>query len=168
MIDKMPAVSALAALTAIVVWRRPRGRRNNQLLTMRTWLETFSPDAYRPMLRLIESRDTGFLATQRGPAEVKRYRCLQRRMLRGYLHALYRDFHRLQAVAAAARSSGGHDGQKLELAPAQQEIRFLLALWNVEFRLLLNRIAPCAIDIGPLLANVGFMTEKARYAISST
>ncbi len=168
MIDKMPAMLAVAALTAVVVWRRPRRRRDTQFRVVTTWLDTFSPDAYRPMLRLVESRDTGFLATQRGPAEVKRYRCLRRRMLRGYLQSLSRDFHRLQMVAATAGSPEGHHRRKSFLAPVLQKIRFLWTLCNIEMRLILNRIAPCSIDLRPLLASVGAMTERARHAISST
>ena len=39
---------------------------------------------------------------------------------------------------------------------------FSLGIWSIELRLLVNEVAPCAINVRPLLANVEHLTEKAR------
>lgn len=127
-------------------WRRPE----SQLVVMDAWLSTFSADAYRPMLRLGERDDARFLASQRGPDHARKYRRLQRELLRGYLHSLATDYDRIHSLA-----THGADG-------VQEKMEFIFSLWHVELRIAVDQITPCTVDTRPLLDNVEQVTARAR------
>ncbi len=162
MISEVLAVSLPAAVVVILAWRKPWRRRNDDLIVMEAWLETFSPDSYLPMLRLVEPLDANFLLRHRGPEAAARYRRTQRRMLREYLHRLSSDFNRLHAVAtdSALRARSDQDGSSLALV--EEKMEFIFSMWSIEARLLLSEILPSVVNLRPLLANVDELTAKAR------
>jgi hypothetical protein len=112
-----------------------------------SWLRDFSSASYRPMIRLAEPNDAGFLAVQSGPDEAARYRRWQKRALRTYLRRLSRDFQRLHSLAAAG---------------PWRRLMFLLSIWKVEVRLLFSGVLPRAIDLRPLLATMDDLAAQAR------
>lgn len=152
---------ALVALVAILLCRRPR-RRADDRLAMEEWLEGFSPESYRPMLRLAEPHDAGFLLLQRGPEEAARYRRAQRQMLREYLRSLSCDFHRLHALATESALRARDDDENSSLALMEEKMDFIFSVYSIEFRLMMNSVVPCVVNLRPLLANVDELTAKAR------
>lgn len=156
------AAAAVAALIAITVRLRPWRRREDNLAAMEAWLETYSPDVYLPMLRLAHSADTGYLAVHRGPEEAARYRRVQRRILKEYLHGLSRDFHRLHALATESALRARNDRENSSLALVKEKLDFIFSMWAIELCLFLDEFAPCAINLRPLLADVGELAAKAR------
>ncbi len=62
------------------------------------WLENFSVSKYRPMERLLSEEYFEFLVSQEGyePKIGKRLRSERRRIFRGYLRSIRRDFQRLE------------------------------------------------------------------------
>src|SRR5690242_18336963 len=76
------------------VWTRP----NPDFSAVR--YPTFSPEAYRPMMRLLQESDFRFLAAQPGfsPQLGRRFRAARRQIFRGYLRILRRDFSRAASV----------------------------------------------------------------------
>jgi hypothetical protein len=161
------AAAPVVALIAILVWRRAWRKREDNLQITQAWLENFSPNSYRPMLRLANSGDTGYLSSQRGPEAAARYRRTQRRMLREYLRGLSRDFHRLHTIAAERAVNvripnvGNHRGNS-SLALVEEKLEFIFSVWSIEVRLFLDKFSPCTINPQPLLANVDELTAKAR------
>lgn len=118
------------------------------------WLQGFSLGAYRPMLRLGAGCDGAFLLARGGPETLRAYRRRQRSILREYLRALSRDFHRLLSIAAA------QDRQPMAFYECQMSFIFGL-LW-IEARLALQTVAPHPIDLAPLLENVETLVASAR------
>jgi len=155
-------LAAVAVLVVIVVWRRPWRRHEDNLEVMEAWLESFSPDSYLPMLRLANSTDTGYLNLHRGHETAKRYRRLQRQMLREYLRGLSRDFNRLHALATESALRARIDHENSSLALVEEKLEFIFSMWSIEVRLFLDEFAPCAINLRPMLANVDELTAKAR------
>lgn len=162
MILDLLAALTLAALVAVLAWRRPWRRRDDELLVMEAWLETFSPESYLPMLRLVETVDPGYLLANCGPLEAKRYKSLQRQMLREYLRGLARDFNRLHALATENAIRARAEEEDSSLALVEEKMEFIFSMWSIEFRLYVNQFAPCVVNLRPLLANVDQLTVKAR------
>lgn len=109
------------------------------------------------MLRLAGSDDSGFLATHRGLEEAKRYRSLQRRMLRGYLRVLSHDYHCLHSLAAKSAQK-----QSASLGLVGERMQFAFSIWSVELRLLLNEVVPCTVNLKPLLERVNELSSRVR------
>jgi hypothetical protein len=151
----------LGALVAVLAWRRPRQRPDDEIRAVEGWLESFSVDSYRPMLRLADHRDTSFLGAHRGADEAARYSRLQRRILKEYLQGLSRDFHRLHLLAAdTAVGARGDRGNSLTLV--EEKMEFILSMWSIEFNLLFSEIAPRVINLEPVLAQVDQLAARTR------
>jgi hypothetical protein len=117
------------------------------------WLESFSLNSYRPMVRLASGSDRSFLAKRRTLRIARRYRRTQRVLLREYLRGLSRDFHRLYSIAAVRdRSVELFDGH----------LEFIFSVWLIEARLLLQAVVPHTIDMRPLLESVGDLAAANR------
>ncbi len=142
MIAVLIAIGAMLVMAEFVVWWRSHSHSYDSP-NAESWLDDFSSAAYRPMIRLAEPNDAGYLASQRGLDEAARYRRWQRRALRTYLRRLSRDFQRLHSLAAAA---------------PWRRLKFLLSVWSVEVRLLFTS----AIDIRPLLVTIDDLAAQAR------
>jgi len=140
------AAGVVLALAEFVLWWRSHSRSYDSQKA-ESWLEDFSSAAYRPMIRLAEPNDAGFLASQRGADEAARYRRWQRRALRSYLRRLSRDFQRLHTLAAAA---------------PWRRLKFLLSVWQVEVRLTFSSVLPHPIDLRPLLVTMDDLADQAR------
>src|SRR3979409_1072195 len=65
------------------------------------WLDDFSTAAYRPMQRLLDGRDSAFLASQAGykPSIARRLRRQRIGIYLSVLRGMLRDFHRLLRLA---------------------------------------------------------------------
>jgi hypothetical protein len=117
------------------------------------WLESFSLNAYRPMVRLATGSDRPFLAEKRTRRAARRYRRTQRNILREYLRGLSRDFQRLYTIAAVReRSVDLFDGQ----------LGFIFSVWLIEARLLVQTVIPHSIDLQPLLESVETLAAENR------
>lgn len=160
--DVLFLATTLGALVAVLAWPRPRRLPDAENRAMEAWLERFSMDSYRPMLRLADGCDESFLRAHRGEEEVSRYRRLQRRILKEYLDGLSRDFHRLHMLATSA--AVGAPGNPGNSSPSLMEdkMEFILSVWSIEFRLLLSEIAPRVINLRPVLAHVQQLADKTR------
>ena len=153
------AAVPVAALIVTLAWRHAWRKREGSL-QIEAWLESFSPDTYRPMLRLANSGDTGYLKIHRGPEAAASYRRRQRRMLREYLHGLSRDFHRLHTIAAESACRSRIDRENSALVLIEEKLEFIFSVWIIELRLVLDKFSPCTINPRPLLANVDELTAR--------
>ena len=125
------------------------------------WLDSFSLRAYKPMLRLASREDGHHLKS----ADLKRYRRMQRALLREYLRSLSRDFQRLLAIASEKNQRVQNGDGNHSMALFEQQIGFIFHVWSVEARLLLRTLVPHSIDLKPLLANVENLAEDTRERI---
>ncbi len=156
------AATAIAALIVIIVWRREWRQPEHSSRINEAWLETFSPGAYLPMLRLANSSDAGYLNAKRGPEAAASYRRRQRRMLREYLRGLSRDFHRLHTITDSSAWRARINRENSALALKEEKLNFIFSVWIIELRLFLDKFSPCTVNPQPLLANVDKLTARAR------
>src|SRR5260370_22202229 len=90
------AVLMAALILATVFVFLKLGSANRSLPVTAEWIDELSTDSYRPMMRLLDSRDIEFLRSQAGytrkmEAKLRTPRC---QIFRGYLRCLDLDFKR--------------------------------------------------------------------------
>jgi len=123
------------------------------------WLSEFSMARYRPMERLLDGSDCEFLETQRGftPEIAKTLRANRRRIFRGYLKCLRRDFGRLEAAARILMLHASQDRPDLAKALFRRRLLFTYAMGMAEVRLALHSVGLGRVDIHGLLESLDGM-----------
>ena len=88
-------LAALILATVAVV--RRLGSADRSLPVTAEWIDELSTDRYRPMMRLLDSRDIEFLRSQAGftPKMESKLRAQRCQIFRGYLRCLDMDFQRV-------------------------------------------------------------------------
>lgn len=127
-----------------------------------SFLEGFALSSYKPMLRLASQLDRKFLHHVHGERLAECYRGIQRDLLREYLRDASKDFNRLYAIATAKAVHASSDPGDLSIALFEQQITFILSVWGIEARLLLDRLLPFGYDLKPLIANLESLAQQTR------
>src|ERR1035441_9092708 len=86
-----------ALILATVAVLRKLDSANRSLPVTAEWIDELSTGRYRPMMRLLDSRDIEFLRSQAGftPKMEARLRAQRCQIFRGYLRCLDMDFQRV-------------------------------------------------------------------------
>lgn len=127
-----------------------------------SFLDNFSLSAYRPMLRLASQMDRKFLSSVHGETLAGCYRKIQRNLLREYLREASKDFNRLYAIATAKTVQATSDPNDLSMALFEQQMTFILLVWGIEARLVLDGLLPSAVDLKPLVAQIEALAQQTR------
>lgn len=127
-----------------------------------SFLDNFSLGAYRPMLRLASQMDRKFLSSAHGETLAGCYRKIQRQLLREYLRDASKDFNRLYAIATAKTLQAVSDPGDLSMALFEQQMTFILLVWGIEARLLLDGFLPLAVDLKPLIMQLEGLAQQTR------
>ena len=127
-----------------------------------SFLDRFSIERYRPMLRLASQMDRQFLTREHGKTLATCYRKIQRDLLREYLAEASNDFNRLYAIATAKAVNAASDPGDLSLNLFEQQMSFLLAMWGIEARLLVDDYLPFSIDLQPLVVHLEGLAGQTR------
>jgi hypothetical protein len=104
---------------------------------------------YRPMVRLLSDEDMAFVSSNKPIA--RKLRAERRRIFRGYLDSLTKDYGRLLNAVRLAMVRSGVDRPDLAQALAKNKILFTLALCRIEFRLLLHQAGIGKVDVSGLV-----------------
>jgi hypothetical protein len=127
-----------------------------------SFLDNFSLGAYRPMLRLASQMDRKFLSSAHGETLAGCYRKIQRNLLREYLREASTDFNRLYAIATAKTVRASSDPNDLSMALFEQQMTFIMLVWGIEARLLVDGFLPLAVDLKPLVAQIEGLAQQTR------
>jgi hypothetical protein len=100
---------------------------------------------YRPMLRLLSDEDIRFVAGN--PLAIKLLRAERRKLFRGYLACLTKDYAKLLGGIRMVMVQSGVDRPDLAKALAKNRVLFALAVCRVEFRLALHAAGIGQVDI---------------------
>ena len=108
-----------------------------------------SPEKYRPMERLLLEDDFQFLSAQAGysPRLGRRFRAERRRVFRGYLRALRKDFDRLSLAFQTLILHSAEDRGDLAAALVRQRLLFAAGMLAIEMRLLLHAAGMTTIKV---------------------
>jgi hypothetical protein len=126
------------------------------------WLGGFSVTKYRPMERLLSEEDFEFLVSQEGyePEIGKRLRSERRRIFRGYLRSIRRDFQRLETAARLFMVDSTVDQPELAKALLKQRLYFNYAVLSVEVSLALHWLGIGTVDIRHLVGSLDVMRGR--------
>ena len=129
------------------------------------WLDEFSIDKYRPMLRLLANDDYDFLAMQAGQSmsTIRQLRRDRRRIFRSYLKSLTADFQRLHLAGKMLLVYATEDRSDLASKLVEQRITFSIAIMKVHAHLLLHTVGIGTVDVRALLGSV----ESLRMDVAS-
>ena len=127
-----------------------------------SFLENFSLQTYRPMLRLATQMDRRYLSGAHSDSLAGCYRKIQRGLLREYLRDAAKDFNRMYAIANARAVRAASDPGDLSMALFEQQMTFIMLIWGIEARLVLDGILPFALDLKPLIDSIEDLAQQTR------
>jgi hypothetical protein len=124
----------------------------------------FSVEKYRPMERLLQEADFRFLAVQRGfsPQMGRRFRVERRRLFRGYLRNLKKDFGRVSLACQMLIVHSAEDRADLAKGLLRQRLLFALGMLAIEARLLLHFAGIGTVEVRGLVESLGTMQAQLR------
>lgn len=164
MIEALLTVAFLAIAAGVMTWisgSRPRAAENTYRADA-DFLDQFSLQAYRPIVRLADRMDRKFLIQEHGEALAACYRRIQRQLLRDYLRQIGKDYNRLFAIANARAARAKDDHGELSTALFEQQMNFIFLMWSIEARLFFEPLMPGPINLRPLIEYVQVMAAQTR------
>jgi hypothetical protein len=133
------------------------------------WIQNFSADRYRPMLRLLTEDDYEFLtAMGTDSSVVKRLRSERRRIFRMYLKNLVRDFARLHRAARVLVLESEQERSEVASRLVRIRVDFFLAVFAVRCRLVLHAAGLGPVDVHRLIEALECMRTDIRTLVPVT
>lgn len=164
----LSAALVLAAVTAFVFHRLVTSAAAVEAPV--DFLNTFSPERYRPMLRLLSEEEFLFLAAQPGYRKDlgKAFRRNRIRIFRAFLARVDRDFRRLHAAARAALVCSPDAQTELASLLVRQRLTYLRATLAIEFRLGLYRLGLAPMELPGMVELLEGMRSQLAAATPQT
>ena len=153
-----------ALILATVAVLRRLDSPNRSLPVTAEWIDELSTGRYRPMMRLLDSRDIEFLRSQAGftpkmEAKLRAQRC---QIFRGYLRCLEMDFQRVCMALKLVLLHSEQDRPDLSALLVHHRIMFATGLLAARFRLFLYRWGICTVDVTSLVRIFDVMRIELR------
>jgi hypothetical protein len=128
------------------------------------WLDSFSPESYAPMERLLESGDLEFLASQAGyrPEIAKRLTAQRRRIFAAYLHRLVRDFNQLASIGRLMIVYSAQDRQEFARLLWRRRVRFYAEVCSVRLQLALYPLGWTGAEANRLVSALTAMRNQVQ------
>ncbi len=163
MIVSLSIIGLLTVAVGLLTFFAPRANAADTFFgTDASFLENFSLSTYRPMLRLASQMDRKFLSSAHGETLAGCYRRIQRSLLREYLRDASKDFTRLHTIATAKTLHAVSDPNELSLTLFESQMTFILLIWGIEARLLLDNFLPFAVDLKPVIGQLEGLARQTR------
>src|SRR5664279_2194297 len=156
-----------ALILATVAVLRRLDSPNRSLPVTAEWIDELSTGRYRPMMRLLDSRDIEFLRSQAGftpkmEAKLRAQRC---QIFRGYLRCLDMDFQRVCMALKLVLVQSEQDRPDLSSVLLQNQILFATGLLAVHFCLILYGWGICTVDAEGLMRIFDGMAFELRHRV---
>src|SRR5579862_4712558 len=131
------------------------------------WINDLSIARYRPMERLLSEGDFRFLVSQPGidKKALRRMRTERRKIFRGYLACLSRDFSLVGAALRLMMMYSAQDRPDLAGILYKQQALFVLGMMRVQWRLVLHAFGLGNVDVSGLVRAMEFMRLELRQMI---
>ena len=128
-----------------------------------SWLELFSMERYRPMARLLGNDDVKLLqASGASGRTIHKFRADRRRIFRGYLHDITRDFVRISNAIKIVSVRSQYDRPELAHFLMQQHVAFARALVTAQVRLALHTIGFDTLAASDVLHGLELMHTRLQ------
>jgi len=157
----------VASLLGIAAMVRMWSAADRSLPVTAEWIDDLSPDRYRPMMRLLDSRDFEFLRSQNGftPKMESRLRAQRCQIYRGYLRCLETDFQRVCTALKLVLVQSEHDRPDLSAVLLHNQILFAAGLLAVHVRLVLYGWGIGTADADALVRIFDRMAYELRHLV---
>jgi hypothetical protein len=162
MIVSLSIIFLLTVAVGLLTFFAPKPNGDDFFGTDASFLQNFSLGTYRPMLRLATQMDRKFLSSVHGDILAGCYRKIQRNLLREYLRDASKDFTRLHSIATSKTLHAASDPNELSMALFESHMTFILLVWGIEARLLLDCFLPFAVDLKPLIGQLEGLAMQTR------
>jgi len=131
------------------------------------WINELSVARYRPMERLLSEEDYEFLAAQPGfdKRMLRRIRSERRKVFRGYLACLNRDFSLVGGALRLMMMYSAQDRPDLAGILYKQQALFAFGMLAVQWRLLLHSCGLGTVDVSGLVGAMENMRMELRLMI---
>lgn len=156
------AATLLAVAFALLLWRL--ASRLDASSCTPEWLNDFSMEAYAPMSALFDRADFDFLSRQPGyrPEIGRRLLAERRRVFRGYLGLLTRDFNQLMALAKLAMVFSDEDRPEFGSALWRQQVGFYCAVSAAWCRVQVFSPRGTTLDVRKLLSPLERLCDQVQ------
>lgn len=146
------AMIVFATAAALLVLCRLKSRAATLPVTT-TWIDEFSVERYRPMLRLLDDAELRFIGSLPGStpklvAQLRRERC---RIFREYLRSLTADFARVSAALKLLMTQANADRPDLASRLIRSQASFAGRMALVRVQVALYRMGVGTVDAAVLL-----------------
>ncbi len=131
------------------------------------WINDLSIARYRPMERLLNEEDFRFLASQPGCDKkmLRNMRAERRKIFRGYLACLSRDFSQVGAALRLMVMYSAQDRPDLAGILYKQQALFAAGMLAVQWRLALHTCGLGTVDVSGLVRAMESMRLELRQMI---
>lgn len=131
------------------------------------WINDLSVARYRPMERLLSDEDYRFLASEPGFDKklMRRIRAERRKVFRGYLGCLSRDFSMVGAALRLMMMYSSQDRSDLARILYRQQALFAVGMLGVQWRLALHTCGLGTVDVRGLVSAMECMRLELRQMI---
>lgn len=159
---------APGAAVIVVFWRLRFGVASLPPTT--AWIDEFSVERYRPMLRLLDDTDLRFLCSHSSvtPTLVGHFRRERCRILRGYLHSLATDFTRVVAALKLVMRQASSDRPDLAALLIRSQATFAACMVLAHVQLLLYAFGIGTVSVGAPLKLFEGMRLELRTLVPRT
>jgi len=146
------------------------GSRRRTLPVTGDWIGELSMARYRPMERLLDEADTRFLEASPGGGRklARRLQAERRRLFRGYLHCLRRDFSRICMAIQILALASHQDRPDLVTILIKQKALFAIGLISVEYRLAMHTLGVGSVDVHGLIDSLEYMRLELLQLVQAT
>lgn len=133
----VPIAAASILFLCLLIWLTGRLVRTRKVFDVDLgWWQSFNPERYEPVGRLLSEQDIDYVAglagcDRRMAAEFKRQRV---RLMRRYLREMSADFDRLQALGQLMVEAGTA-GRELREQLFEQRLRFTLSMVSAQLQI---------------------------------
>jgi hypothetical protein len=154
------------ALALVLLYRKLSSQSDSEVALDQCLV--LSLEKYRPMERLLQEQDFRFLATQPGfsPQLGRRFRTERRRIFRGYLRNLKKDFGRVSLAFRILIVHSVEDRGDLAASLVRLRLMFAIGMLAVEGRLLLHAAGLGTVDVSGLVASLETMQGQMRLMLT--
>jgi hypothetical protein len=134
------------------------------------WIDEFSVERYRPMLRLLNDADLLFLCSHSSvtPKHVAHFRQERCKILRGYLRSLRTDFTRIVAALKLVMTQASSDRPDLAAVLIRSQATFAACMLLAHVQLLLYSFGIGTVDVAALLKVFEGMRLELRTLVPRT
>lgn len=139
------------------------GLRRQTSMADAAWLHDFSPEKYRPMMRLLDRQDYDWLTAQgMEKSAIRALRTERRRIFGTYLQNISRDFGKLHSAASALVLALPDDEPQLAGRLLNARVQFQRTMIGVRMNLLLHDLGVGSVDVRQLVSGIEALHQDLR------